>query len=333
MKKLLMLMGMIALPLAFTSCGSDDNPPAPSGKDLTTPIYQSASETYFNISKTDDGNSEALRDLADELVFKFGEDGKAWVFSLNKKVVEGAVPCTTPKQRAFGVNQHEGEQWYVFVTSYSKNGNAYAISGVGTLSVTADSNNNAQGKLKVGARPETAFNAKKVANPIKADATSNQMARSWKIIQTRIEVSEGDLKETYGKVFKGDKAGDLTFIATDIDNPDNGIKSNMTKYLKDNHRWTSIKEVVLSHTGYLTILYANGKNDIATIRNLVLNQPISLHWSSEDLFNEYLSGDRGVSAKLQNNYLVLTFNSNVTANNVSKPYKVKVEFILEWAGR
>lgn len=327
MKKLFILMGVMSLSLTFTGCGSDE-PAEPVGKNLVDPAYKSLSATYFDISKSNPANEEALGDVADELIFKFGEDGKAWVFSLNKKVVKEAEPCSNPKRHR-ALLQQENESWYVYATEYQEKAGSYDVKNVGKFSISADNNVT----LQIGNQPAKNLVAEKVESPIQDNSTVNQMCRSWKVAQTRIEVSEGDLNNAYGKVFKGNYAVDLAYIAADIDNPDNGIKTNMTKYLRDNNRLTSIKEIVLSRTGVLTIFYKNGKQDVASIGNIANNSNISLNWLGSNLSNDYLSGEMGVYGKIKNNYFVLTFNSPITANNVAKPYKVKVEFTLEWAGR
>lgn len=334
MKKLLMFISLMALPLAFISCDGEETPAAPIGKMLTPPTYHSNAEMYFDISLLDPKNIEPLEQLAPQIVVKLGEDGKAWVFSRERKLVEQSVACQKPYHDytlmatlAAGLP----EKWFVFTTSYTQpKAQQFKIKGWATLMTMGAQEKVKMSIVREGKVPLEVV-AQKVKSPIKSSELTQKFARTWKIAQTKIEVSGGDLQNTYGKVFKGEKASDLTEIAADLDNLDSGLKANMGKYLKEHNRSTRIETVTLSQTGVLSIAYANGQNDLARIDQYVEGQRFSPVWLGKQLNNEYLTGDNGVTLEVQNNYLLLSLNSSVKAQGVSAPYNVKVAFVLEWA--
>lgn len=331
MKKNLLFTSLLTLVLSVSSCDQNNMlTPQPQSKVLSVPAQVKSTAKYFSIAKKDAQNAAALESLAEELIFTFGEDGKVWVFSKGRRLSPQSAPCLNPKIQ-LGRPSPEAAQWYVMASTYTQpTAEQYSIEGWGTFT-TSSTEADTQVSLQVTGKAPVSVSAQSDAAPIEATEATRLLGRSWVIKQTKIEVSGGTLTDTYGKVFKGANASDLPLIATDLDNVKDGGDLKMAQALKDNERWTRIREVVLSQAGLLSIFYENGKVDVANIEKLALNENIAPTWINEK-FSQYLfSGDNGVFATIKDNFLVLTLNSQVSEVVGSKPYHVKFELVLEWA--
>ena len=324
----------MALPFAFVSCGSDDDDNNSLGKVLTSPELQDLAKQVWQISQED--NSEALSGIVNEIIIKLGEDGTGFIYSEGGKLVESAEACDNPfssgskAPRRLKTYTEYAEQWYVSVVSYTDKGdNVYELSGLGQFSY--DPNNPQNVTLKVGQNTVMSLVAQVLASQINLTDFVSKVCRTWVIRQTEVQVSGGDLKDTFGKFYQNERASDLTYIAQSIDQEEDLQNVKMGDNLKEIDRYTQIKTVTLSRTGAIAILYANGKKDVGTIQNIDAEGNISINWNGAELSNKYISGDLGINAKITKNYLVLTFNSEVSVENVAQPYKVKLGFTMEWA--
>ncbi len=332
MKKFLLLLSLMALPFAFVSCGSDDDDNNSLGKVLTSPELQDLAKQVWQI--TQEANPDELIGLASEIIIKLGEDGTGFVYSKDGKLVESAEACDDPRPGSMAPKAPsrlmKSDQWYVSVVSYTDKGdNVYELSGLGQFSY--DPNNPQNVTLKVGQNAVMSLVAQVLASQINLTDLVSKVCRTWVIRQTQVQVSGGDLKDTFGKFYQNERASDLTYIAQSIDQEEDLKNVKMADNLKEIDRYTQIKTVTLSRTGSIAILYANGKMDVGTIQNIDAQGNIKFNWNGANLSNKYISGDLGVNAKITNNYLVLTFNSKVSVENVAQPYKVKLGFTMEWA--
>ena len=336
MKKFILLLSLLALPFAFTSCGGDDDNGTPIGKALSDPEFKDMAAQYFQIKASDQPDAQKkqqLQELADQIILKFGEDGKVWVYTQNKKLqdLKEAEACDDPRPESQAPKvrglKNQPNQWYVYVGEYTDGGEKGYVIG-GKVNVKIDGNNIT---LSVGNQTIQNLLAQVQQSPLTALDIVNKACRTWVIQQTEVRVSGGDLKDTFGKFYQGTKARDLTYIAQSIDQEEDLQSVQMAKNLKENDRYTQIQTVSLSRTGAIEIKYANGKKDVGTITKLDAQGNISLMWNGVQLSNQYISGDLGITAKIQNNYLVLGFQSEVSVVDVPKPYNVLLNFVMEWA--
>lgn len=331
MKKTFLLLSLLALPLAFTSCSSDDDNGTPIGKTLSDPELKELADQYYTIelSEQSEQQQQQLEELAEQIILKFGEDGKAWIYSKNGKVVENAEECDDPRPESLAPKvrglKYKPEKWYVYVGEYTDGGEkGYEIKGAGNVKIDGN-------KITLSFGDVTIQNlvAKIMKSPITAIDIVNKACRTWNIVQTKVQVEGGNLETAIGKIYQNEKANDLAYIAQSIDAEVTSIQ--IAENLQEYGRYTKIKTISLSRTGAIEINYANNAKDVGTITGFDAQGNITLMWNGENLSNQYISGDLGITAKIKNNYLVLSFTSEVVAVDIVKPYKVELEFVLEWA--
>lgn len=329
MKKFFILLSLLALPFAFVSCGGDDDNNS-FGKMLQDPEFKALAAKYFKIKKAEGNNAGKLQEIADEIILKFGEDGQVWIYSKNGAPIEDAEACDDPNPNGANINMVPSlkgtDQWYVYVGQYKAAGeNTYQIEGVGKVEIDGNNIN-----LHFGEQAIMGLVAQLMTG-LDANDLVSKACRSWVIRQTQVQVSGGDLKDTFGKFYKGSKAGDLTYIAQSIDQEEDLQSVRMAENLQEADRYTQIQTVTLSRSGVLEIAYANGKKDIATLTKISPTGDVELQWNGAELSNKYINGDLGIKAMIQNNYLVLTFQSEVVVEDVVEPYDVMLQFVMEWA--
>ncbi|MBR1838408.1 MAG: hypothetical protein IJ786_02510 [Bacteroidaceae bacterium] len=313
MKKILLLMSLVALPFVFTSCGDDNDGEGFVGKALSDPTLKAAADEYWGIVK---GSNPGLG--YDEVQLKITEDGFVEV-----RTVGSAESVQTRGLKAVANVET------IEVFEATKDGeNTYVLKGKGSFTVNPGTN---KLTLNLGEGLVGDFVAEVIKSNLPLNDLSNKVFRTWNIIQTNIAVKGGDLKDTYSKNFQNANARNLEFIANDIDR--NVSNVNMLENLGE--RATSIKDVTLSRTGSIIIRYENGLIDAGGIQGISdkgnNTGDVYVYWPNEFYSNEYLSGDLGVTATIESNCLRLAFTSEVEAEGVSKPYDVTVEFTMEWA--
>ncbi len=319
MKKFLLLVSLLALPFAFVSCGSDDDENNYVGKALTEAAFQELANAYYQIS-----GSEQLGDI-EEITLKLTEDGIALLQS------KGGSLFDVLSTRGLLKAENDGNN-YAYVTSYTKDGNDVVTLAIGgTFNLSSNTLT-----LSVGPLAAQQLVMSAITSGVLAKATLvDQVCRSWNIIQTNIAVSGGDLgSDSYSKNFQNAQANDLVAIAEDIDNQDKLKNVNMRDRLKENNRYAKINRVTISRTGAVIIEYSNGATDIGTVKSIDASSgKLDIKWPESFYSNEYLNGELGITATIESNCLRLAFNSKVYSDNkaVTEPYKVKVEFVMEWA--
>ncbi len=331
MKKYLLLLSLLALPFAFTSCGGDDDDNGGSaGINLSDPEFMDLAKQYWEISNSE--NDGVLGDMADNVIVKLGEDGVAWVYA-NAPVApaECFEECDAPESNAPKVRGLKYEYpWFVAVTTYKENGdNVYELKGVGKFAYDPSNPSNVQ--LSFGSGAMMSLVAQVIMNKINVSDLMSKIFRTWNIVQTKIEVEDGDLSKPVGKVFQGKYAPDLAYIADDLDAISELKNVHMADNLKAIDRYTKIQSITLSQTGAIEILYANNKKDVGTITAVDAQGNVNITWNGAQLSNKYLKGDAGIDVKIVNNYLYLDFESNVSVENVGQPYDVEVELQMKWA--
>lgn len=318
MKKFLMLLSLSALPFAFTSCGSDDGGGF-MGISLDEPVNKELSEKIYKAT----GSQIPAGMTAGEILLFLSENNTAVLKSTGEDILRD-VPMGVRKLK------DEDSNTYIYVTQYTKGEDdviTFAFGGTFSLSGNA---------LTLNAGPyagvQLAMSA--LSSGVNIAAALDKACRTWNVIQTNIQVSGGDLgSDTYSKNFRGAAANNLVTIADDIDAQEKLANVNMGGRLKDNDRYTTIKDVTLSKSGTIVIRYGNDKYDVGELAGIDAGGKVSITWPDSFYSNEYLSGELGITATLENNCLRLAFNSEVYGENkAAAPYKVRVEFTMEWVG-
>lgn len=333
MKKILFPLAFAALGTLFASCETTDPVvPQPEGKELQQQPHYTLAQHYFVVKATDAANAQVLQGRAEELVIKLGEDGKAWIFSKGQKIHPEAKPCQAPHGHETPPTIEGGKaSWFVYATTYrGVDSHAYLIEGFGKITVNP-AENTAQVQLNTPEQPTVSLQAQSQKSPIETNETTAQLARSWKLLQTKIEATGGSLTQTFGKIFQDEMAGNLVAIAQDLDQITSQQHHEMLDYLQAHQRATNIREITLSATGILAIYYENGQHDIAHIKNFASDATGQLDWLSEEMSNKYLTGNKGISYQLRGQLLLLTLKSDVNTPQQNTPYSVKVELLLEAA--
>ena len=323
MKKLFILMALMALPFAITSCGGDDDVSGGSetgyvGKPLTKPKNSDLSDKYYGITD----KSKLPAEIEDVRIYVLG-DGYALVLSKGGDILGNSAP--SDKARKY-LKKADETDVYAHTCKITQTAN-----GVFTLDMygTLDINKNAI-TFSVGPMAQQELMLSVLTSGVLTSTTLvDNLCRDWNIIQTNIEVTGGDLgSDGYSKNFKFNDARDLNVIATDIDGQQKLKNVQMKQHLGD--RCTKIDHITLSRTGKITVAYGNGLVDVGDLLSIANNGNVSIEWPNVNLCNEYLRGELGVTAKIESNCLRLAFKSKVMGN-VAEPYNVKVEFVMEWA--
>lgn len=319
MKKFLLLLGLMALPFAFVSCGSDDDDNNYVGKALTETDFQDLANAYYQLL-----GSDLLGDI-EEITLKLTEDGLALLQSKGGDILEASTT------RGLLKSENESNN-YAYVTTYTKDGDDVVTLAIGgTFNLSSKTLTLSVGPLAAQQLVMSAITSGVLTKTTLVD----QVCRSWNIIQTNIAVSGGDLgSDAYSKNFQNAEANNLVAIAEDIDTQEKLKNVKMRDRLKENGRYAKINCVTISRTGAVIIQYSNGATDIGTIKSInASNGVLEIEWPESFYSNEYLSGELGITASIESNCLRLAFNSKVYSDNkaVTEPYKVKVEFVMEWA--
>lgn len=317
MKKYFILLSLLALPFVFVGCGSDDDDNnSYVGKELTETQFQELADKFYQITQ----ESGLLNGTdIEEIILKLGEDGLALLQS------KGGDILGNFSTRA--LKRTDGGQ-YAYVSKYTRDGDEIILIDLGGKF------NLSNNTLTLDAGPFAAQSLvmSTIISQVSIAQVLNRVCRTWNIIQTNIEVKGGDLgSDSYSKNYKVPLANDLVAIAEDIDNQPKLANVKMGENLAENDRLAKITSVSISKNGSILIVYSNGKWDIGEVKSIGTDGKVDIDWPDSFYSNKYLSGELGIKAQIESNCLRLEFNSKVNAEGVGQPYKVRVEFVMEWA--
>ncbi|MBQ7634241.1 MAG: hypothetical protein IJS89_01560 [Bacteroidaceae bacterium] len=317
MKKYFILLSLLALPFAFVGCGGDDDDNnSYVGKELTETQFQELADKFYQITQ----ESGLLNGTnIEEIVLKLTEDGLALLQSKGGDIL-GNISTRALKDA-------DGGQ-YAYVSKYTRNGDEIILVDLGG---TFNLSNNTL-TLDAGPLAAQSLVMSTIISRVSIAEVLNRVCRTWNIIQTNIKVEGGDLgSDSYSKNFRVPLADDLVAIAADIDAQPKLANVKMGPNLEENGRLAKITSVSISKNGSILIVYSNGKWDIGEVKSIGADGKVDIDWPDDFYSNEYLSGELGISAQIESNCLRLAFNSKVNAEGVNEPYKVRVEFVMEWA--
>ena len=322
MKKFFFLMALMVIPFAIVSCGDDDDVSGGSeinhvGKPLTKTNLSDYADKYYVLQD----NDALPEDLKNVRIYVLG-DGYVLVVSEGADVLGKDIISDKVKKYL----KEDGSEVYAHTCKITQTSpGVFQLEMYGTLDLTKNSVTFSVGPM---AQQELLLSAL-TSGVLTSTTLVDNLCRDWNIIQTKIEVTGGDLgSDGYSKNFKMNDARDLNVIASDIDSQAKLKNVKMKEHLGE--RCTKIDHITLSRTGKVTVAYSNGLLDVGDLLSVANTGEVSINWPNEDLSNEYLRGELGITAQIENNCLRLAFNSKVKGD-AAEPYNVKVEFVLEWA--
>ena len=297
------MMAMTAiLPLAFVSCGSDGDDPAPTPGGKTTtlvaPIHADDAKLLTDVSGTSGETDRVPKsidfDIEGDVTLHYdlseGDPGKGKVMDLST-----IVPAShTPMRKVESTTNPWNFEWVI--GSYEVDGNNYTIPGFGVVNINGNGNSftitfEDGGSAGASATPG-AYNQFDWQSGIWA-------CRYWKPTQTRIVINESG-KEKFSGQWSNCNLGD---IATNIKKTIGDFDDAELQELG------SLKYIYISPSGYLRFYFNNGR-DFA-IRNCALNM------TPDNKFNWHMEGNAGNSIINADGEGTITFDGNEAALQLS----------------
>ncbi len=306
-QKIFWALTVAALPLGFAACSDDED--------------EDGGGTVTNTVQLDPGANKAV-----EGQYVTTQDGpKVNVNSTNTITV--AVP-KKPRKMMLSLTRAEEEEkveYEYVVGSYVKNGDVYTITVGGALWGTVTISPKGDGKYDITIAPqgEEPIQAEAVkAQPVASGETTDNLCRTWKPFEVRIEVLKPGASSWIGK-----KA------SPDFEDVKKKVEEEGCDVDDDFGNGYELERVSFDNAGGFTIGFNQAKNPDAKpyVGTWYWRDQAAgaLHykWNDKDMGNSYLTGEAQVVFKTVDNTpeCWLNLDSEIESNNNKGKYLVKLK--------
>lgn len=305
-QKIFWALMVAALPLGFAACSSDD---------------EEEGGGISNTAKLDPGVNKAV-----EGQYVTANNGpKVNVNSTNTITV--AIPKKPAEVKLFTRGEAEVEYEYV-VGSYTKQGDTYTVIVGGSVWGTVTITPTEGGKYTVTIDPADAepIVAEAVkAQPVASGETTDNLCRTWKPYEVRIEVLRPGATSWIGK-----KA------TPDFEDVKKKVEEEGCKVDDDFGNGYELERISFDNAGGFTIAFNRLKNPDAkpyvgawSWRDQAAGT-LHYQWADKEMGNSYETGDAQVEFKTVDNTpeCWLNLNSTIESNNGQGTYQVKLKVCM-----